>query len=79
MTLETASDLQLCIFLSDVLVGNYRAHNPEVAGSNPAPATKEPQVRAVINDHGPVSVSAKSGNRADIDVFRDHPKAVAPA
>ena len=29
-------------------------HNPEVVGSNPTPATKaKPQVRAMINDHGP--------------------------
>ncbi|MDT5018940.1 MAG: hypothetical protein QOD39_5100 [Mycobacterium sp.] len=28
------------------------AHNPEVAGSNPAPATTKPQVQTVINDHG---------------------------
>src|SRR3954453_1712728 len=28
------------------------AHNPEVAGSNPAPATTKPQVKAMINDHG---------------------------
>src|SRR4051812_47229627 len=28
------------------------AHNPEVAGSNPAPATTFSQVRAMINDHG---------------------------
>lgn len=31
------------------------AHNPEVAGSNPAPATTFSQVRPMINDldHGP--------------------------
>ena len=30
------------------------AHNPEVVGSNPTPATEaKPQVRAMINDHGP--------------------------
>jgi hypothetical protein len=29
-----------------------RRHNPEVAGSNPAPLPVEPQVRGLITDHG---------------------------
>jgi len=28
------------------------AHNPEVAGSNPAPATKEVQIKGLIASHG---------------------------
>ncbi len=34
------------------------AHNPEVAGSNPAPATKKPQVRGTVTETVTVPLSS---------------------
>ena len=49
---DIASDLRVCTSVR-VDVCNAGAedssHNPEVAGSNPAPATENVQVRAMIN------------------------------